>query len=109
MSLLAMGILEKERDFLSNAISYNIQNGAPTNHLQNNLNKTNEAIKELEEYEQKYNQREFDYRTKCQNTLSTERVAEDKVAECYVPLEEIVRPEYSTGFKVAGYESDGRE
>ena len=35
---------------------------------------TIEAIKELEEYEQNFKQKEFEYRTKCQNIVSAERV-----------------------------------
>lgn len=59
MSLLAIKILKKNRDFLLNAISYYTQNGAlgRANYLQNNLSKHNEAIKELEEYEQNFKQK----------------------------------------------------
>ena len=41
-----------------------------------------EAIAELEQYEQNFKQKEFDYRTKCQNTLSLERLAIDEKDSC---------------------------
>lgn len=39
-----------------------------------------EAIKELEEYEQNFKQKEFDYRTKCQDIISEGRVEAEKNA-----------------------------
>ncbi len=79
MSLLAIEILKKSRDFLLKAIDYNTQNGGvlgQINFFQNNLSEHNEAIKELEEYEQNFKDKEFKYRTECQNVLSTGRLAE---------------------------------
>ncbi len=69
----------------------------------------NRVDKELREYKQNSEQKEFEYRSKCQNILSTERVAADKVDKNYVLLKENIKPEYISAFKVAGYESDGRE
>lgn len=43
---------------------------------------TIEAIKELEEYEQNFKQKEFDYRTKCQNILSSEKLAVSESDSC---------------------------
>lgn len=47
--LKVLEYLKKEISFLSNAISYNEQNGVSTDHLKINLSKINEAIKEFEE------------------------------------------------------------
>lgn len=47
--LKVLEYLKKEINFLSNAISYNEQNGVSTDHLKINLSRINEVIKELEE------------------------------------------------------------
>ena len=83
MSLKAIEILKKNRDFLLNAISYATQNGQELSHinfLQNNLSEHNEAIKELE-------------------TIK------------YKPLQEDTKFEVDDTnhiYKIVGYESDGR-
>ena len=83
MSLKALEILKKNRDFLLNAISYARQNGQELSHinfLQNNLSEHNEAIKELE-------------------TIK------------YKPLQEDTKFEVDDTnhiYKIVGYESDGR-
>lgn len=45
------------------------------------INQLDEAIKELEEYEQNFKQKEFDYRTKCQNLVSAGRVEADNMPD----------------------------
>lgn len=103
MSLLAIKILKKNRDFLLNAISYNTQNGAlgRANYLQNNLSKHNEAIKELEEYEQNFKQKEFEYRTQCQNVLSAGRLEADEQADRLAELEKVILDYYlDKGYQV---------
>ncbi len=42
------------------------------------IKELDEAIEELEQYEQNFKQKEFDYRTKCQNILSSDRLSKDK-------------------------------
>lgn len=93
MSLLAIEILNKSRDFLLKAIDYNTQNGGvlgQVNFFQNNLSEHNEAIKELEEYEQNFKDKEFKYRTECQNVLSTGRLEADKQADRLAELEKVI-------------------
>ena len=38
-----------------------------------------EAIEEIKQYEQKFRDKEFKYRTECQNILSAERIEADKI------------------------------
>lgn len=46
------------------------------------IEQLSEAIKELEEYEQNFKQKEFDYRTKCQSILSSENLLNDEKDSC---------------------------
>ena len=46
------------------------------------INQLDEGIKELEQYEQNFKQKEFDYRTKCQNILSSEKLAVNENDSC---------------------------
>ena len=71
----------------------------------------NEAIEELEQYEQKFKQKEFKYRTECQNTLSTERVESDNMTDKLAELEKLILDYYlAKGYKVGvgdwGFEVD---
>ena len=53
-----------------------------------------EAIKELEEYEQNFKQKEFDYRTECQSILSTGRVEADNMPDRLAELEKVILDYY---------------
>ena len=53
-----------------------------------------EAIKELEEYEQNFKQKEFDYRTECQSILSTGRIEADNMPDRLAELEKVVMDYY---------------
>jgi len=65
------------------------------------LLKINEAIKELEEYEQKFNQKEFEYRTKCQNLVSVGRVEADNIPDRLAELEKVILDYYlDKGYQV---------
>ena len=71
----------------------------------------NEAIEELEQYEQNFKQKEFKYRTECQNTLSTERVESDNMTDKLAELEKLILDYYlAKGYKVGvgdwGFEVD---
>lgn len=89
MSLKALEILKKNRDFLLIAISYARQNGQELSHinfLQNKLSEHNEAIKELETIKHSL----------------TKPLQEDTKLE-------LDDTNQSAIYKIAGYESDGRE
>lgn len=45
------------------------------------IKQLDEAIKELEEYEQNFKQKEFEYRTNCQNLVSAGRVEADNMPD----------------------------
>ena len=47
-----------------------------------------EAIEEIKQYEQKFREKEFKYRTECQNILSAERIEADKMADRLAELTE---------------------
>ena len=65
------------------------------------FNKTNEAIKELEEYEQNFKQKEFDYRTDCQKVLSTGRIEADNMPDKLAELEKVILDYYlAKGYEV---------
>ena len=49
-----------------------------------------EAIDELEQYEQNFKQKEFDYRTKCQNIVSAARLEADDMPDRLAELEKLV-------------------
>jgi len=104
MSLLAIEILNKSRDFLLKAIDYNTQNEGvlgQVNFFQNNLDEYNEAIKELEQYEQKFKDKEFKYRTECQNVLSAGRLEADEQADRLAELEKVILDYYlDKGYQV---------
>lgn len=104
MSLLAIEILNKSRDFLLKAIDYSTQNGGvlgQINFFQNNLSEHNEAIKELEEYEQNFKDKEFKYRTECQNIVSAGRVEADNTPDRLAELEKVIMDYYlDKGYQV---------
>lgn len=104
MSLLAIEILNKSRDFLLKAIDYSTQNGGvlgQINFFQNNLSEHNEAIKELEEYEQNFKDKEFKYRTECQNVLSAARLEADDMPDRLTELEKVILDYYlDKGYQV---------
>lgn len=49
-----------------------------------------EAIAELEQYEQNFKQKEFDYRTQCQNVVSAARVEADAMPDRLAELEKVI-------------------
>ena len=53
-----------------------------------------EAIAELEEYKQNFKQKEFDYRTNCQNLVSAERVEADNMPDRLAELEKVILDYY---------------
>ena len=55
---------------------------------------TNEAIKELKEYEQNFKQKEFEYRTNCQNLVSAGRVEADNMPDRLAELEKVILDYY---------------
>lgn len=60
-----------------------------------------EAIKELEEYEQNFKQKEFDYRTECQSILSTGRIEADNMPDRLAELEKVVMDYYlDKGYRI---------
>ena len=60
-----------------------------------------EAIKELEQYEQNFKQKEFDYRTKCQNIVSAGRVEADNMPDRLAELEKSVLDYYlDKGYRI---------
>lgn len=64
--------------------------------------KIDEAIKELEEYEQNFKQKEFDYRTQCQNVLSAARLEADEQADRLAELEKVILDYYLAKDYVVG-------
>lgn len=58
------------------------------------INQLNEAIKELEEYEQNFKQKEFEYRTNCQNLVSAGRVEADNMPDRLAELEKVILDYY---------------
>lgn len=73
--------------------SYNIQyedDNEITKAILNQLNFIDEAIKELEEYEQNFKQKEFDYRTECQELLSEGRVEAENMPDRLAELEKVI-------------------
>lgn len=78
-----------------------------------------EAIEELEQYEQNFKQKEFDYRTKCQNIVSAARLEADDIAKGgFINTEKFTEDtlqvikeleNQNTFYKSIGYESDGTE
>ena len=59
------------------------------------------AIKELEEYEQKFRDKEFKYRTDCQNILSAGRVEADNMPDKLAELEKVILDYYlAKGYQV---------
>ena len=60
-----------------------------------------EAIKELEEYEQNFNQKEFEYRTNCQNLVSAGRVEAHNMPDRLAELEKVILDYYlAKGYEV---------
>lgn len=60
-----------------------------------------EAIYELEQYEQNFKQKEFNYRTQCQNILSLGRVEADNISDKLAELEKVILDYYlDKGYKV---------
>ncbi|MDD2290638.1 MAG: hypothetical protein PHV52_00030 [Aliarcobacter sp.] len=57
---------------------------------QSAINDLLELKKELEEYEQKFNQKEFEYRTQCQNLVSAGRVEADDMPDRLAELEKVI-------------------
>ena len=58
------------------------------------INQLDEAIKELEEYEQNFKQKEFEYRTNCQNLVSAGRVEADNMPDRLAELEKVILDYY---------------
>lgn len=58
------------------------------------IKQLDEAIKELEEYEQNFKQKEFEYRTNCQNLVSTGRVEADNMPDRLAELEKVILDYY---------------
>ncbi len=57
--------------------------------------------KELEEYEQNFKQKEFEYRTNCQNLVSAARVEADNMPDRLAELEKVILDYYlAKGYKV---------
>jgi hypothetical protein len=71
--------IEILKDFVNNPSNYGMFQNMSDEEITNYFN---EAIKELEEYEQNFKQKEFDYRTKCQSILSSENLAKDEKDSC---------------------------
>jgi hypothetical protein len=79
----------------------------------------NRIDKELREQEQNFKQKEFDYRTKCQNIVSAARLEADKIAKGgFVDAKKFTEDtlrvtqeleNQNTFYKLMCYESDGRE
>ena len=53
-----------------------------------------EAIEELEQYEQKFKDKEFNYRTKCQNIVSAARLEADDMPDRLAELEKVILDYY---------------
>lgn len=65
------------------------------------LSKINETIKELEEYEQNFKQKEFDYRTQCQDIISAGRVEAENMPDRLAELEKVILDYYlDKGYQV---------
>lgn len=64
-----------------------------------------EAIAELEQYEENFKQKEFKYRTDCQNLVSTGRVEADNIPDRLAELEKVILDYYlDKGYQVGvGY------
>lgn len=82
------------------------------------------AIEELEQYEQKFKDKEFKYRTECQNIVSAARLEADEIAKDGFNKGGFIDPvkltketlqavkeleSQNTFYKLIGYESDGTE
>lgn len=82
------------------------------------------AIEELEQYEQKFKDKEFKYRTECQNIVSAARLEADEIVKGgfnkggFIDTEKFIEANkriietlesHSSIYKIAGYESDGTE
>lgn len=65
------------------------------------IKQLDEAIKELEEYEQNFKQKEFEYRTNCQNLVSAGRVEADNMPDRLAELEKVILDYYlAKGYEV---------
>lgn len=64
-----------------------------------------EAIEEIKQYEQKFRDKEFKYRTECQNILSAERIEADNMPDKLAELEKVILDYYlAKGYQVGvGY------
>lgn len=79
----------------------NMKQGSFTPYLEKSLIQIDEAIEELEQYEQKFRDKEFKYRTDCQNVLSAGRVEADNMPDRLAELEKVILDYYlAKGYKV---------
>lgn len=72
----------------------NMKQGSFTPYLEKSLIQIDEAIEELEQYEQKFKDKEFKYRTDCQNILSAGRVEADNMPDRLAELEKVILDYY---------------
>lgn len=79
----------------------NIKQGSFTPYLEKSLIQIDEAIEELEQYEQNFKDKEFKYRTDCQNVLSAGRVEADNMPDRLAELEKVILDYYlAKGYQV---------
>lgn len=65
------------------------------------IKQLDEAIEELEEYEQNFKQKEFEYRTNCQNLVSAGRVEADNMPDRLAELEKVILDYYlAKGYQI---------
>lgn len=75
--------------------------GQQYSYIREKKKKLKEAIKELEEYEQNFKQKEFEYRTNCQNLVSAGRVEADNMPDRLAELEKVILDYYlAKGYEI---------
>lgn len=112
--LKAIEILKAKKQVLESNLkdriknSYNLQyedDNQITSAILEELKYVDEAIEDLEQYEQKFKEKEFKYRTDCQNILSAGRVEADNMPDRLAELEKVILDYYlAKGYEVGvGY------
>lgn len=92
--LKAIEILKEELEELRSR-------GQQYSYIREKKKKLKEAIKELEEYEQNFKQKEFEYRTNCQNLVSAGRVEADNMPDRLAELEKAILDYYlAKGYQI---------
>lgn len=95
--LKAMEILKENKRVMENFVnSFDNDSKDDDEYISANeyINQLDEAIKELEEYEQNFKQKEFEYRTNCQNLVSAGRVEADNMPDRLAELEKVILDYY---------------